>query len=79
MQTQHAFDPRRWTPQPLRLGIDRLDRRHEVRPRDNTIHLIEKPLATGGFALLFKRRVCKGLLLHGPRLPFSAAFLIAHH
>jgi len=77
MQAEHAFDVHRRTPWSLRLGINRLDDGHQIRPRYDTIHFVEKSLAAGGFSILLEGDFHKGLLVHG-RLPFSAALPVAH-
>ena len=65
MEAQHAFDPDRWTPRPIGLGIDRLDHGHSVRPWHHAIHLVEELLTAGGLAILLKRDLGKRRLLHG--------------
>jgi hypothetical protein len=50
---------------PVGLGIDRLDHRDQFGPRHHAIHLVEEPLAAGGFAILLEGDFCKGLLMHG--------------
>jgi hypothetical protein len=65
MQAQHAFDAHGWAPRALGIWIHRRNRSGQVRPRHDSVHLIEEPLAAGGLAIPFKRRVCKRRLLHG--------------
>lgn len=61
MDAQHAFDAHRRTPSPLGLGIHRLNRDGQFRPRHDSVHLVEKPLTAGGLAIPFKRYVRKCL------------------
>lgn len=79
MQTQHAIDDHRWTPEAFAFGIDRLDRGDLFRPGHDTIHLAEKLFAAGGLAIRFKRDFGKDRLVHKVRLPFSAARPVAHY
>jgi hypothetical protein len=46
------------------LGIHWLNDRHQFRPRHHAFHLVEKPLAASGLAILFECDVGKGLLVH---------------
>ncbi len=79
MQPQHAFDTHRRSPWAFGLGLDRLNDRDQFRPRHHPVHLVEKLLTASGLAILLKRDLRKCLLLHGARLQFIAAQLIAPH
>lgn len=61
MQAQYAFNAHRGAPRALGLGIDRLNRGHQVRPQYNEVHLDEKLLLVSGLAIPVKQHVCKGL------------------
>ena len=64
MEAQHAFDPHRWPPWPVGLGIDRLNHGHQFLSQHLPVHFVEEPLTASGLAILFKCCVGKGLL-HG--------------
>ena len=64
VDAQHAFYTNRRPAGPISLGIERLDDIAKLPPRDNLVHLGEKTLPTGRFAVLFKGSFGESLLTH---------------
>lgn len=77
MPEQHAFGIHRRTPGAFGPWIDRLDHGHQVRPRHDTVHCVEKLLAAGWCDTVHTqpRQMSAGAWA---RLPFSATLPVAH-